>query len=137
MDFHQEYKYVNIVLSVFFSILFLFPIPFAINSENETDFSNADILVMEDYLPKCAIFEKTGMYCPSCGLTRSVIALYKFNYKLSVFYNPSGILFVSIVLFQLIFRIFLFIKSSKWMPIIDVLQLMLTGCILNISFYIL
>jgi len=45
-------------------------------------------------LHACFIKQLTGLPCPSCGTTRSVICLLSGNFKEAFFFNPLGILMV-------------------------------------------
>lgn len=47
----------------------------------------------------CPFHLLTGLYCPLCGLTRSVISALHFNFELSFLYHPLGLplLFVMIL----------------------------------------
>ena len=49
-------------------------------------------------LHACFIKQLTGLPCPSCGTTRSVICLLNGNLKESFFLNPLGILMVFLML---------------------------------------
>ena len=51
----------------------------------------------------CIIKNVTGIPCPSCGLTRSGIELFKLNFKDVFFYNPM-IFLVIIILLVIVFR---------------------------------
>jgi hypothetical protein len=46
----------------------------------------------------CLIKQVTGLPCPSCGATRSIILLVKGDYKDAMFYNPIGIILLIIMI---------------------------------------
>lgn len=46
----------------------------------------------------CPLKKITGIACPSCGTTRSVLAITKGNFQEAVFTNPLGILAATIML---------------------------------------
>lgn len=56
-------------------------------------------------LGKCFYREKFGIVCPSCGLTRSFIAIESFDFIKSVYYNKIGFLVYLLMIFTMIFNI--------------------------------
>ena len=57
-------------------------------------------------LPESCWFKRlTGMECPGCGLTRSVICLVHGNYLEAWHFNPGGYLFLAVVAAQIPYRI--------------------------------
>lgn len=47
----------------------------------------------------CIIKETTGIPCPSCGSTRSVLALFEGHLGKALFYNPFGLLlFIGLII---------------------------------------
>jgi len=64
-------------------------------------------------LPNCIFHEITGFPCPTCGGTRSLIALSQFDLVSSFMYNPLVPLFaVGLIVFSLLFFIGAFTKKS-------------------------
>lgn len=50
-----------------------------------------------DRLPStCVFFRFTGLPCPACGMTRSVMAITRLDFMLALQMNPLGIVFVGI-----------------------------------------
>lgn len=54
----------------------------------------------------CAVMRATGAPCVSCGLTRSLAAVYRGELSLSVSLHPAGVVFVVLVMFELAARWF-------------------------------
>ncbi len=60
----------------------------------------------------CIFYNITGIYCPSCGMTRAFVALSRLDFKSAFMYNPMFIL-VPLSLVPLFINQFLFeIKKS-------------------------
>lgn len=76
--------------------------------------------------PGSACMELTGKPCSSTGLTRSVVALYRGNPKAALAYNPGGIVFVFLLFFQLALRWIPERVNIKWIPMVDLGQMILT-----------
>lgn len=53
------------------------------------------LLFLNKYIsiPSCPIYTHFGLYCPACGGTRAVIALFHFDILKSLLYNPIVIYF--------------------------------------------
>jgi Protein of unknown function (DUF2752) len=60
-------------------------------SFHSADLSNNDKSI-------CLIKHVTGLPCPSCGVTRSIILFVKGDFKDAMFYNPLGIILLSIMI---------------------------------------
>lgn len=57
-------------------------------------------------LPELCYFRRgVGLDCPGCGLTRSFISLAHGQPALAWHYNPAGVLFFPVVLFQIPYRV--------------------------------
>ena len=57
-------------------------------------------------LPACIFHEITGLPCPTCGATRSVMALSRFDLMSSLTLNPLVTLFaIGLIIFSLLFLI--------------------------------
>ena len=52
----------------------------------------------------CVLYDTTGVPCPWCGLTRSVIALADWDLAGSLRFNPAGLVIVVLVLAALVRR---------------------------------
>lgn len=76
--------------------------------------------------PGSACMELTGKPCSSTGLTRSVVAFYRGNPKAALAYNPGGIVFVFLLFFQLALRWIPERVNIKWIPMVDLGQMILT-----------
>ncbi len=65
------------------------------------------------HLPNCVFHEITGFPCPTCGGTRSLIALSQFDPVSSFMYNPLVPLFViGLIVFSMLFLIGAVSKKS-------------------------
>lgn len=49
----------------------------------------------------CPFYLLTGHQCPFCGITRSMSSLLHFEFNLSLFYHPLGLLVLTILLYVL------------------------------------
>lgn len=64
------------------------------------------------YIP-CIFRKITGLYCPGCGATRSIIALLKGNIKASFSYNPLFFLMLPFLIFSIIYQCYIYIENKK------------------------
>ena len=53
----------------------------------------------------CTFRRLTGLDCPGCGLTRSFISLAHGQWRAAWGYNPAGVFFFAIVVFQIPYRV--------------------------------
>lgn len=60
----------------------------------------------------CIFYNVTGVYCPSCGMTRSVISLMHLDFKDALMYNPMFICIPLIILPFFIEQFFFKIKKD-------------------------
>lgn len=69
-------------------------------------------------LPDLCYFRRsTGIDCPGCGLTRSFIAAAHGQLQLAWHYNPAGLLFFPVVLFQIPYRLAQLLRlRGGWRP---------------------
>lgn len=77
--------------------------------------------------PVCSIRQRTGHDCPSCGLTRSIVTLYRGDWDLSRSYHPAGCLVVLFILVELLLRLVVIRTKLAWVPWGDIGQLFV-GC---------
>lgn len=92
--------------------------------------------------PGACLFKRlTGIPCPSCGSTRSVLALLHGDFSSGIYWNPFGIILISIlllaplwILFDVVFRrqtLFSFYNQTeriirrKWIAIALILLVIL------------
>lgn len=66
----------------------------------------------------CVFFNLTGCPCPGCGLTRSIINVFKLNIKKSISYNILGIPVLIFIISYIFFRKKLEIILKKYQKII-------------------
>ncbi len=74
------FKIIKIIL---ISLLVLF-----VNYDNKNHSSNYNIPIDD----LCIIRKNTGFPCPSCGMTRAYIEMFKLNFKRAFYYHPLFIL---------------------------------------------
>lgn len=121
MDIRREYFYVNCALTLVFLALALLPFALRIRAG-----------VVEDALlhlpaPACFVQQETGQPCPSCGLTRSVVALYQGDWRGSLGFHHLGPAFVALMVLELLLRMAPFLSTAKLVPWLDMLQLFCAG----------
>jgi len=61
----------------------------------------------------CMLKRQTGLGCPGCGLTRSFISIAHGQFERAWRYNPGGLLFFGIVVFQLAYRPYQLYRIKK------------------------
>jgi len=61
----------------------------------------------------CFIKSFTGIRCPTCGLTRSFMAISHADFRQSIAYNSGGIVAYVYVLFQLPYRLLRLFKKRE------------------------
>ena len=75
------------------------------------------IMIIERFIQMtdvgCFVRRKFHIYCPGCGGTRAVIALLKFDFRQSLYYNPIVILLCLYVFLMIIFKITEIIYPEK------------------------
>ena len=71
------------------------------------------ILITDIKIP-CIIYQITSFQCPSCGLTRMCLSLFRFDFKSAFYYNPYLFVTLPIILFCLIYPEVNYIKYGKY-----------------------
>ena len=61
----------------------------------------------------CTFFKITGVPCPGCGMTRSFISFAHGHWSDAWNYNPAGLLFFAVVVFQIPYRIFQIVRIRR------------------------
>lgn len=84
----------------------------------------------------CFYLKHTGRVCPSCGLTRSLVALYNGDIALSRTYHPRGYLFAVLLFFEILMRVIPIMFKSKWVLWLDVGQLIIICLIMQKLFFL-
>ena len=113
----KEYKYVNLILLILGIIGIMTPCFIKLPNDSAT------IKFVE--LPECFVKVETGKLCPSCGLTKSIVYIYRGDLSKSKTFHPFGFLFFIWLMLQLIIRILLTFKISELIAFIDVAQLLI------------
>ena len=60
----------------------------------------------------CIIKQVTGIPCPSCGATRSIISLLQYNLEEALYWNPIGIILVIIMTISPIWIVFDYLRKK-------------------------
>lgn len=115
----REYRYVNIgILIVIFVIILL---PFILNIKiymGGKSYLNHDSV-------KCFYLSNMGKPCFFCGMTRSLLSLYRGDFDLSRQFHPGGSYILVGLSFQFFLRFFWLLLRTKFVPLIDIAQLVL------------
>lgn len=61
----------------------------------------------------CLIHEKTGFYCPGCGITRMIFALMKFDIPKAFRYNQLLFILLPFLIAYFVYNIYLYIVGKK------------------------
>ncbi len=87
------------------------------NKTNIQTILSCIVLLLCTYFFKfpCMIYETTGLYCPGCGITRSIIALIHLDLYQSFRYNPLIFILYPVLIPYIIYEgyICLFNKDDK------------------------
>jgi Protein of unknown function (DUF2752) len=84
-------------------------------------------------IPHCAVRQRTGHPCPTCGLTRSIVALYRGKWSLSRSYHPAGYLVVLFVVLELAARFGFTRARAPWLVWGDIGQLFFASLALGVA----
>jgi len=125
----NEHRFVNMTLLLLFLTLLIIPFGFDYSEQSDA------VYLFKYKFPRCTYKQLTGTVCPSCGLTRSVAALYRGNLQLSLFYNKAGIFLVIFSLIQTLLRLVPVIYKKEWLPWFDISQLILSFVILELYLF--
>ena len=75
------------------------------------------VLYINDiYLP-CLFHEITGFYCPGCGVTRMLIALFHLEFKKAFFYNRFVFILLILYLCYLLINTVYYLTNNKLIKI--------------------
>jgi len=128
-DITREYKLVNVLFIVL--ILVFLMIPLISQTENMGESVSFPLL---GSIP-CQIKERTGNLCSSCGLTRSIISLYKGDLAKSQSYHKGGIYLLLLLMVQFCLRFFPVYVDKIWLPWTDIAQIIVFSVVFKISFF--
>ncbi len=129
-DITIQYRYVNGALLLLMILALI--APFTLDMPNVNKYLSPIKVVP----PSCFVKKYTGKDCPTCGLTRSIVALYNGNLNLSVKYHPVGYLFVSLLFIELLLRIIPIYYSHKLIPWLDMGQLIIVSILFRLTVYL-
>ena len=126
-DIYKEYQYVNYSLLTLIIIFILYPlgvsIPGEVTSYLPFELPTIASIISERY---------PNLPCSSCGLTRSVVSLYHFNFSSSLTYNKAGFLVVFLAIVQFFLRFPLIFWKSSNLCWFDLIQLVFCGLIIRV-----
>lgn len=127
-DISKEYRHVNLLLLAFIVLFLLYPLGVSLPGI-ATGFFQLNLPV-----PPSLLQRYPNLPCSSCGLTRSVVALYHGNLEASLNYNPAGLLIILVAVTQLLLRILLirFVAKNCWFSWLDLVQLCLCGLLIRV-----
>ena len=114
----KAYRIFNIIFGGV-SMIFLLA-PFGINITEK--YSKSSIT------PEC-VYSDLCLVCNSCGITRSIKALYMGNFEQSFNYHYGGILIVSYFFIQLILRFYFYVNCR---PYVDIIQIVILWTLISI-----
>lgn len=120
IDISKEYATVNLVLISIIFVILAMPYTLILSEYYE-------YYAFPSYIPKCFVLSNTGKPCPTCGLTRSVVLLYKGQFYKSVVQYSYGYLFVLLLGAQLFLRVIPLFSRRVWIPYMDITQMILCG----------
>lgn len=82
----NDYVYISVIITVL--VLIMFYIIY--------------VLIGKPPIFNCWIYENFGIYCPGCGCTRALINLFKGNIIKSLYYNPTVLYAVIVLIIYLV-----------------------------------
>jgi len=88
-------------------------------------------LSMINYIPHFCLFERlTGLPCPVCGITRSVLCLYDLKIVDSLKFNPNGFIISTAFVLQIPMRI-IALTNEDYFPLIEKISRIMTRLIIS------
>ena len=82
------------------------------------------IIILKLFSLDCIIKAVIGMPCPTCGITRSVISMFKLDFKQAFYYHPLSIPIIAALLLGI--HSSLFKKGKKYINIFVITVAVLT-----------
>ena len=61
----------------------------------------------------CLIYERTGFYCPGCGITRMIFALMRFDIPEAFRYNQLLFILLPFLIAYFVYNVYLYIVDKK------------------------
>jgi hypothetical protein len=117
-NINKEYKICNICILCVLACLICFPIFISC----ETDLTDEKKVCL-----KCFVKERTGEECVTCGISRSLNALYRSGIRESKIYHSSGVSFFITLCAEFVLRFFVIFMHRNWVPFFDMLQIITAG----------
>lgn len=122
LDISREYTIANrMVLAI---IILLLALPFAVIFAEQHNSS-----LLSSNTLNCFVKTHTGELCPTCGLSRSIILLYKGHFKESIIQHKYGYILILLLSVQLVIKIILCFRNNALYPYIDIAQMIFCGMI--------
>ena len=82
----NDYVYMSVIITIILLIVFYI----------------IYVLIGKPPIFNCWIYEKFGIYCPGCGCTRAVISLFQGHIIKSIYYNPTVLYAVIVLIIYLV-----------------------------------
>jgi Protein of unknown function (DUF2752) len=117
-DISKEYAIANLVILAILSLLFIMPYVFILVEKFKQ-------IPMSTFTPECFIKLNTGKPCSTCGLTRSIILLYKGQFEKSIFQYAYGYIFLLLLSAQFFLRFIPIFGRHIFIPYMDITQMIL------------
>lgn len=123
----REYRFVNYILLLLVILFLLYPLGVTL-----PDLPHRFLPFQLPTLTS-ALQNHPELPCSSCGLTRSIVALYHGQLNTSLSYNPVGILISLFACLELAIRIVVITVRNRWIVWLDLSQILLCGLCIRIA----
>lgn len=121
-DVSKEYKMANIIMAILIIIFLLLPL-----ASICLEYLGHPSFLVNNF--HCFYKIHTGEPCPTCGLTHSILSLYRGHLQESISYHSYGYLFFILLIIQLCLRVVPYIYIRIWIPYVDISQMLFCGLI--------
>lgn len=127
-DISKEYAIANLVIFAILSLSFIIPYMFILAEKFKQ-------IPISTFTTKCFIKLNIGKDCPTCGLTRSIILLYKGQFEKSIFQYSYGYIFLLLLVTQFFLRLIPIFRRHILIPYMDIAQMILCAILLSSIFH--